>query len=219
MWTSEHSLFDLIPEEGETSFIIDGEVFANLLNSVEVSYQTPAITKPTEIIAVLSEEPSNYVYHNGIRVADVDLPTQMTYDLQGSVSLTEDRTMKDARWELERRIKHAAIHGKNAAFTEQVLLAKPEHFEHQLNFTYEVFTDEFIAKALGLLAIHGRVALNQSVVARLDAITKLAEGCEVSYKIKVSIPPGMEPTHIEAALYNAIKYDLGIDDFTIEGDE
>lgn len=116
---------------------------------------------------------SRFVYYRGIRVLDLGRPALFTYNIQTSMDLTEDRTIKHeflaASW-----IARAIALCDNKHVIDQAVKADREHYEHNLDFSSSDPSPEFKG-VVRLAARQFSSTLNRSAMecCRLDILEHL----------------------------------------------
>lgn len=96
----------------------------------------------------IHNQPSNYIYYRGVRVADLKEPSRFTYNLLQGCILTEDRTLRsiwDATYEIARHSPALAAFDMAAE-----MIAAGQCFERNLSYTLchspsEAFLDAAVA--------------------------------------------------------------------------
>lgn len=78
----------------ETKIIVEGEKFAKVYENINEVFLDPSleIGWANHEIQIINRG-SEYVYYRGLRVLKLEKPTKHTYNLLGSQTLTEDRTL------------------------------------------------------------------------------------------------------------------------------
>lgn len=140
VFSSEY--FDDVPGDDETVILVSGraavDVWAQrdtIMISGEPLYQTEHVD--------IHQGRSNHIYYKGVRILDLSRPSMYTYNLKGSVDLTEDRTMKSptlATWYTAKGI--ARLSDRNLLAT--TLTASKDWFEHGLDFGCVMAGDDFV---------------------------------------------------------------------------
>lgn len=141
-------------EAGETFVVEDGEVFPEAepgytMVVVDHPAMLDAHAKRDEIFLPESLMPaaetgpsvrhatvaSNHLYYRGLRVADIQKPSLMTWNLVAYQELTEDRTLKYEYLARTAVAEHVAA-SDDESLISVVLGAPPERWEHDLVFDY-----------------------------------------------------------------------------------
>lgn len=119
------------PQDGHTTIWVSGEAFADAARTRHLYFIN---TKPLLSTAVVDIHPgsSSGIYYRGVLVANTERRSAYTYNITTSLSLTEDRTLKDA-WYARYYIAQALSACEDRAILERVLVNR-EGFEGQMTF-------------------------------------------------------------------------------------
>lgn len=154
------------PEEGVTYVVVDD---AEILKVHRNSRDYFLVSKPIAKAASLDIHPgaTTCIYYQGVRVASLNNAMRYTYNLKGSVELTEDRTAKS-----EYRIKHDIVSAiaywcDDEEILDNILLAPENALEHSFDFTYCSASEAF-AKRVGYHLNRGEPKLNRTAVKACD---------------------------------------------------
>jgi hypothetical protein len=131
--------------EGDTVWHINGEGIEEAYNNRneifihgEPSWVCPGIE--------VYHGASHHVYYRGVRIHTLQKPTRMTYNLTGSLAITEDRTAKSA-WDIEWKLSTLLPTIAHPEFCAKILRPGKDSYDHCLSFTNcgspsEEFLDE-----------------------------------------------------------------------------
>lgn len=122
----------LKPIEGFTTIQVDGwaefeEAFRNM-RTVFLQSKPDYVSDCVEV----HPGPSKSVFYRGIRVADLEKPSQFTYNILAPMTLTEDRTVKHM-WDVNYYVGKTVVQCLKADVVEAVVTAPEQTFEHGLN--------------------------------------------------------------------------------------
>jgi hypothetical protein len=122
----------VVPREGTTTVVVEGQEFETVWDQKQ---NIILGTEPLFKYDTLWVHPgqSRYVYYKGIRVSELSSESNYTYNLQGSVELTEDRTLKYFWWLLS-MIRQEALRSCDADFIRTVTLAPKDTYETSIVF-------------------------------------------------------------------------------------
>jgi hypothetical protein len=125
--------------EDQTGILVSGEQFVSIYHQRHLYFlENRKLLHVSERCKVYYGA-SEYVYYRGIRVAKLDKPSRFTYDLQGVVSLTEDRTLA-MPYEAIRAIAVHHLNSANRKMLTEVLLAPKGTLEGELDYRDAYFT-------------------------------------------------------------------------------
>lgn len=126
--------------------------------------------------------PSRFVYYRGVRVHELREPSLFTYNIQARIDLTEDRTAKYS-WDISHQVAKGCAAADVPEVLHQVLTADKGAFEHNLDFSGQVPSDNFMRTVGRLTREHSRFlnrsavdlvrVLNSSYLVDDDAVLKL----------------------------------------------
>jgi hypothetical protein len=119
------------PEEGSTLIVVDGGAFQEIHeNRHKIILNSEPFFKENGVDAHLGE--SNYMYMNTVRVAQLSSPSIYTYNLTRTVTLTEDRTIKEQH-EADTLVRRAVLCGDNDTFIKAFATAPEGTYEQKLD--------------------------------------------------------------------------------------
>lgn len=138
-------------------------------------------SKPFEIINSIVEihaGASKFVYYKGIRVLEMDEPSQFTYNILRKTELTEDRTMKYS-WEVRQIIREVAMKTIDSRVIEKLVIAPEGYAEHKMNMEGVLPSEKFL-EVVARFAKERKPGLNQSAlhVCRTFAMERLQDSDE-----------------------------------------
>lgn len=121
------------PEEGVTQVVVHGQSFFDAWSKRSQVFldQEPVFKHES---AHLHLGPSDAMFYRGVKVAELDKPSLLKYDIQAHLQLTEDRTTKYP-WEPGYSIRTALLACEVPELIEQVLTAPKEFMEHDMELS------------------------------------------------------------------------------------
>lgn len=113
-----------------TLIVVEGEKFVKegYLRMEEIFLPGGATVQETFDSIQIIDRPSKYVYYRGLRVYDLEHPSELTYNFLGDVELTEDRTAKYPSY-LDGQIATYIARLNNAKVVEKVVAAPEKSYE------------------------------------------------------------------------------------------
>lgn len=135
-----------------TQIMVDGEAFLTEYNERDKNFLPDGLRTEGKYgdVQVICR-PSEHIYYRGMRVMDLREPSVVTYNITGSLELTEDRTAKD-RFYVDWFIKNAIAKNDNVKVLHEILSAGEKTYESTINFKditaapSDIFT--YVVKAL-----------------------------------------------------------------------
>lgn len=120
------------PEAGFTRVIVEGQDFEAVFadSHLYILADAPAFTIGTTEVR---RRPSNALFYRGVRVMELPKPSIYTFNLNAKVTLTEDRTVRDA-WLIGKRISQAVVESTDEHFIRTVITASETVYEGDLEF-------------------------------------------------------------------------------------
>ncbi len=120
------------PLEGTTRVIVSGDDFEGVFDQghLYILADKPSMTVGT---AEVRNRKGNAFYYRGVKVMDLPRPGLYTYNVNAKMTLTEDRTVKDA-WAITRNIAKIVLQAEDSRFIADVITAEEAFFEQQLDF-------------------------------------------------------------------------------------
>lgn len=137
--------FSLVePKEDHTTIWVTGAAFAGAARERDRYFLSSPAAHHGSLVDVHPGS-STGIYYRGVLVASHDRPAAHTYNLTAEMTLTEDRTLKDA-WYASSYIAHTLAHCADTAILERALLNR-EGYEGSLTFNGvgEVFAETTLA--------------------------------------------------------------------------
>lgn len=137
------------PQNDKTFIVVKSREFENVFHKRD---EIVLNIDPNQLLAsgdvMIYDKPSEYVYYRGIRVAGLQSPAKLTYNLISEIELTEDRTMKYS-YEMGGRIPRAVAKIKNKQILHDILTTDEDCYERELDFDFaSIFppevSDEFL---------------------------------------------------------------------------
>lgn len=143
------SLEEINLRDDRTYIVISGEEFAKEYDDRARNFLPDGLTvKQQDSKLQVLDRPSNHVYYRGMRVYDLDKPSQFTYNFLEDVELTEDRTAKNFWW-IKTRIEQHILESGDASMVERAVNAPEGTLESELSYTnHYVEPSETFAKAV-----------------------------------------------------------------------
>jgi hypothetical protein len=205
------------PREGFTTIWVDGAQFADIAAHPERIFLNTTAICTSEGVAI-HPGPSNGVYYRGVLVLALQDTALFTYNLTRSMTLTEDRTLKDS-WYASYYIAQALSKCDNVEVLEKVVV-EGKHYEAGLDFEHvgEVFAEtvERIVTAKGLTAVTGSalvqaerralkemrvqpLELNWSEQAELEGATDFLHSIGLPIRHKIVVAETLGPNVFGAA--------------------
>ncbi len=166
----------LEPRAGYTTIWVIGAAFADAARERQRYFlSSEPIYKGT--FCEIHDSPSHGIYYRGVLVATMEAPSPVTYNLTTSMTLTEDRTLKDRsggnHW-----IAYDISKCTDAGLLERLLVGH-ETFESYLNFSSpgEVFGQTVLdlCERRGVAAVHKSAVSAAEVWAQREARVKAIE--------------------------------------------
>lgn len=128
------------PQDGHTTIWVTGEAFADAARDKDRIFLA---SKPIHsgVLTDIHPGPSNGIYYRGVLVAALTEPSAYTYNLKTSMTLTEDRTLKDT-WSASTYISHTLANCEDVQILEKALTARGR-YEERLSYSSpcEVFAE------------------------------------------------------------------------------
>jgi len=133
---------------GKTEISITGEAFVNEFHDLDKNFHPKASRHRVDAAVEYFYEGSNHVYYRGMRVADLEKPSVLTYNILAPIDLTEDRTAK-YMFQLEGRIRDCITGSSDRELIKSVMEAGEGTYESRFNYSdsYNVPSDTFTAYA------------------------------------------------------------------------
>ncbi len=127
-----------VPEDGITSIVVYGEKFVKEYLDRDKNFLPDGLKVRDESTGEIQviERPSNHIYYRGMRIHDLEKPSQLTYNFLTDVELTEDRTAK-APHMLEYYIRQHLAKSEDEDVVRIALSAPKDTFESRLNYNYD----------------------------------------------------------------------------------
>jgi len=124
-------------EEGFTKWVIGGEKFPEVYHDRDKIFLPDGLTMREGDAAVqVFNRPSEYLYWRGMRVMDLEKPSQFTYNILAPMELTEDRTLKNI-YAASMALGQFIATSKDKKMISNVLQTDPEKFfEGRIDFDY-----------------------------------------------------------------------------------
>jgi hypothetical protein len=134
--------FDDAPSDDETVILVSGRAAVDVWSQRDTIMLSGTPVFETEHVDI-HQGRSNHIYYKGVRILDLQRPSMYTYNLKGSIELTEDRTMKSpglATWYAAKGI---------ATLSDRILLtntltASKDWFENGLDFGCVYPNEDFV---------------------------------------------------------------------------
>lgn len=126
-----------IGEPGHTKIIVGGDAFEKVWAEREKIFLPGGLTTYDQDSNLqIMKQPSNHLYYRGLRVMDLEKPSQFTYNILSKVDLTEDRTLKHP-YQVSQVIAGYIVRSKDKEMVAKILSTDPEKFyEGRLDFDY-----------------------------------------------------------------------------------
>jgi hypothetical protein len=120
-----------------TYIMVEGAAFLREFEEKDKTFLNGDLTvRESSYVLDVLEKPSKYVYYRGMRVLDVDKPMLHTYNLKGSVSLTEDRTLA-SQVSLEMAVgEYIATTCEDEDLIREIITAPKNTWEGSLRWEY-----------------------------------------------------------------------------------
>lgn len=137
---------EVVPETGKTKIVVYGERFVSEFLDRDRTFLPDGLTVRETVDGVqVMDRPSRHVYYRGLRVHDLENPSQMTYNFLREIQLTEDRTAKDV-YLLESYIRNHLVASQDKEVIRKVLTAPRDSYESRMYWdsTYVPPSKEFI---------------------------------------------------------------------------
>jgi len=165
--TFEHDYNDYLPMPDGTSIILRGDTFMDVWANRHEYFLKDSTPLETHsecdfFSHTCSSRPS--VFYKGIRIYQAESPMMYTYNLKGSVELTEDRTLK-YNHQLRDRVCAAIVESDNEEMIQSVLVASDYSGEGNLDFDIHHTPSEAFKKVCHRLIRQKPKDLNQKAVA------------------------------------------------------
>jgi len=191
------------PEEGKTLVAIEGEAFQELWKKRHAYFLEEP---PTWRVGPfhIHDKPATHLFYKGVAVYKLEKPSLLTYDAQGSLTLTEDRTLAET-YSYKHYLTVALSRKAPPDLLKRVLSAEEKTFEGGLIFerlTLGIFGDEGVKQAQPFLATV-ETLMKEKIATLNNSARKLWE--EVNPK--KFAPDLLKPTKLQkAALERAIDF-------------
>ena len=160
-------------EEGHTCFQVYGEKFVEIYDDrTKYILEGPASIRTEKLN--IRFQPSQHVYYRSIRVSELQKPAIFEYNIQRTLELTEDRTMKYPHI-LEELVVKAVCESTDEDFIRAVVMAADGTYEHSLGFLYYgSYFGETFKKVMIEEGVRNRSLVNASALAALKMLDKAA---------------------------------------------
>lgn len=86
---------------------------------------------------------SQHVYYRGIRIHDLQEPSENTYNILSPITLTEDRTVKYT-WEITNTIEFFLQEAESKEIVDRAIKAPSKTYESRLSYDYISISDAFL---------------------------------------------------------------------------
>lgn len=169
----EMSFARIDPKDGHTTIWVTGAAFAEAARERGRVFLT---SEPVAKGTFVDVHPgsSSGIYYRGVLVASLDRPSPVTYNLTTTMSLTEDRTLKD-RASAYYWIAHAIVNLTDVALLER-LLTSGETLERHLAYSSpgQAFAETVLdlCERKGVAAVHPMAVKAAEVWAQREARVK-----------------------------------------------
>lgn len=172
--------------EGRTTIMVEGDEYHALFKDREDYVLTsPPAFKTLSLQAHHGE--SKNLFYRGVRVYELPKPTLFRYNFQETLSLTEDRTLRSVH-EANAHLAWSLAMSSQPDFIRMFLTARPEYYEHSIDFDQGVIMSETFRSVTAELYHSKRILdLNPSVKKLYGKMTE----------VKRDRYAAVEPTTIE----------------------
>lgn len=137
----------LRPESFDTCIVVDGEGIELAHKHRSEVFCESRVVHHLPGVAEAREGQSHFVYYRGVRIHTLRVPSLYTWNLLGSVDLTEDRTMRYS-WAPNQLMGQAIAASDDQEFISECCAATDERLEHSASFDYVTQPSEaFMASA------------------------------------------------------------------------
>lgn len=115
--------------KGYTHIIVYGDAFVEEYHNRERTFipEGLRLQEGTDRIQAFAA-PSKHVYYRGIRVMDLQEPSENTYNILAKMELTEDRTIKD-EWSVKYEIENFLKRTQDTEIVRRAITAPPKSLE------------------------------------------------------------------------------------------
>ena len=143
----EHAGEEFPPLEAATTVIVRSEEFAGCLADIGLHI---LLTKPIyeDEHCAFHPGPGRSIFYRGIKVAEFDSqhPHRFLVNVKTSLTLTEDRTLKDY-WPVNMAIANTVLKSKDAGFIEKIVASRDCWGEHEMDIHWPGIrpSEEFMA--------------------------------------------------------------------------
>lgn len=134
-------------QQGGVNFVLDCPEYEPLAANhyrdifLDTSVRDPILDTPNLEVYPMQ---SSRLYYRGVRVYDLEVPAYMTYNIKGTLELTEDRTVKSI-YSAKQKLAMELSEKGNTATTKILCRAKDGTFEAILDYSqYWLYTTEFL---------------------------------------------------------------------------
>lgn len=210
-WVAEHDADGTL---NETVIVVESEDFAKIALDKGTVFLNGEPMLVSDSLDVHDEE-TNHVFNRGIRVAEFEKPLLHTYNIKDKVSLTEDRTLRNAS-EVDSHIIASVVKSEDEDYIEKVITAPDTHHEHGLDFRYHIwlFGKKFREVMVNVIK-QGRAQVNPTLVRVYDEERVKEEKAKDltvrRFKVTLSQPNEITDSSLADDIQTAIKENLGLD--------
>lgn len=172
----------------ETVIMVTGEEFVKIFEEKANVFIEEGANKTIGNLNIHDGD-SKYVYNRGIRIAEFEKPLLASYDIQGSVELTEDRTLKHEYY-FNNKLTSAVTSTDDEEFIEKVVTASKDYHEASLNFNGSTPSDTFLAVVKRLIK-RGKDKINPTVVRVYETVVKASRSKTKKTRIYIDLDVGL----------------------------
>lgn len=197
------------PQADQTVVMVRGALFAEQYRNRDAIFLA---TQPFMQAAAVDihNGASKHLFYRKVRVHDLPRTSLYTYNIRDMLDLTEDRTVKH-EWQATTFVTNAVCQSEDPGFIEDCVTAKPDFFEHHLNYSsYSVKPSDVFMKVCRALKKERPADLNLGATALVSRHTEreyLNEGA-----IKLS---EIEQKQLDRAIEYCNKLDFNVEEYPI----
>lgn len=163
------------PEEGFTLIEVDCQEFFSAFNNRSDFLLEGRVPFLNDDDIEIYKGSSSSLYYKGVKVFESNKPYLFTYNLKGSVQLTEDRTLKYEHYENNYSLARKILEQKNMEFIRGIINCGEKFAEFHLGYDAgepsELFSQELLAaKTINLEMPRGLRKFQPEISESLDSI-------------------------------------------------
>lgn len=150
------------PIAGVTQIIVQGDEFESVFGQshLYILEDEPSFTAGTLEVRL---RPSNHFFYRGVRVHGIGAKSIYTYNEQTKMELTEDRSLKNAFWDIKHRVSVGVLRSTDKQFLRTVITAPQGTLENNLDFhDWGVPPSKEFLEVVDTLLLDNLIAVNQT---------------------------------------------------------